>query len=937
MNSHSVRSTLWKYFLLILLVVFADWGYPANTGKIAGKVVDKETGEPLIGANVTVGGTRLGAATDEKGRFTILQVPPGQYSVKTTYIGYHPLTIKEVEVRTDLTTRLTFELAPSAIESPTVEIVAEKKMVQHDVTASRRSISSEEVGSLPGIEGVTDVFRSQSGMIVQDTPTRIDVGEGIMIEPRDPSLKSVNIRGSRGGDALILIDGVPATHPMYGGFDIMDLNVEEIENIEIIKGAFSAEYGQTSSAIISITTKSGGTRYRGSLNYRTDALGIAGPSYEKHRVALNLNGPDPLSHQILPAIGIDLPGELTFFASTTMRLTNTPYNNGRSRRPLVGLPLGDFGIGNADWVLFDEKQDNKGNFNLRLDYQITDNFSADFSYRNTWKYWTEYQWLWIDHPDHTGRYSRVNSLWQIRLNHTLSSKTYYTFNVGYTNVRYSKANNGKAPPDFWVHTPDTMFSYIEAPYKDPLTGFYSGDSYQSPWVQNLNQQYSTRFSFTSQIHPEHLIKLGFYTNFKDLRNVNITAGGAGLSEYGRYVYKNGDPYPPPPGPYKEYGLQRWVIDGGPLTGGAYVTEKFEKESLILNAGIRMDWFVPGNPTNDPAWQQQWEEATGLKADWPIFQFQVDPRFGVSFPISPETNLYFSYGHFNKIPGLDNYIRDPYSGGFTGNPHLEFVKTVKYEFGFTHEFPRRWALDIKNYTKETSGEIGSTKLSGEYGLPIHLHDNKGYSRARGLEFELRKRARKYFSGNATYTLQWASGYSSSAFSDYRRSLNNLPNPIRERRLGWDVRHQAVIRATFKVPESDGLRVFGLKLPDNWEASLLTTMQSGRPYTPGAHDPVVRRKLHNTREMPPRYRTDIRIEKRYTIQGMQISIGIDMDNVFDQYNVTGRGFNNWTGEPYKYGDTVQDTDEYIDYYQMQRILQPDRFGVGRHSELIFELSW
>ena len=102
-------------------------------------------------------------------------------------------------------------------------------------------------------------------------------------------------------------------------------------------------------------------------------------------------------------------------------------------------------------------------------------------------------------------------------------------------------------------------------------------------------------------------------------------------------------------------------------------------------------------------------------------------------------------------------------------------------------------------------------------------------------------------------------------------------------------------------------------------------------------MLARKLHNTKTKPPTFRTDIRIEKGFALGRFNASIGLDIDNIFNNYNVTSYGFNTWTGEPYKYGDTIEDSDKLYEYFDMNYLLRPDRFGEGRHTQLIMEVSW
>ena len=96
-------TTFISLFLLPVLLLAQD-------GKLRGKVTDKESGEPLIGANVLVEGSTLGASTDINGEYTILSVPSGTYSLKASYIGYSPVTIANVRVNSTLTTTQDFGL-----------------------------------------------------------------------------------------------------------------------------------------------------------------------------------------------------------------------------------------------------------------------------------------------------------------------------------------------------------------------------------------------------------------------------------------------------------------------------------------------------------------------------------------------------------------------------------------------------------------------------------------------------------------------------------------------------------------------------------------------------------------------------------------------------------------------------------------------------------
>ena len=130
-------------FAMLVLIVGQYVLYAGTTGKISGKVTDKETGEPLIGANVFIVNTPLGAATDIDGYFDILNISPGTYSVRVQYVGYQTVVVENIIVQTDLTTQHDFQLAPSAVELGELVVTAERPLVRKDMTSSLSTVSAD--------------------------------------------------------------------------------------------------------------------------------------------------------------------------------------------------------------------------------------------------------------------------------------------------------------------------------------------------------------------------------------------------------------------------------------------------------------------------------------------------------------------------------------------------------------------------------------------------------------------------------------------------------------------------------------------------------------------------------------------------------------------------------------------------------------------------
>jgi hypothetical protein len=221
--------------------------------------------------------------------------------------------------------------------------------------------------------------------------------------------------------------------------------------------------------------------------------------------------------------------------------------------------------------------------------------------------------------------------------------------------------------------------------------------------------------------------------------------------------------------------------------------------------------------------------------------------------------------------------------------------------------------------------------------VQLYDNKAYGRARGLEFELTKSYADYISGKATYTLQWATGYSSSAFDDYLRSTTNFPYPIRERPVSWDVRQQLIVQATTAAPPNQHPSLFGLSLPDDWNLTVLFRWGTGTPYTPGdaTLNPVEAQRRDMTATGPSTSQADLKFEKGFLLAGIRVAFTIDIFNIFNQQNVQtvdpAYGFNTWTGKPYRYGDIELPQPNYYDYYAIQSRVNPYVLGQPRWTKV------
>jgi len=227
-------------FIQFSVICFAQ--IEIQKGTIKGKILDKESGEVLIGANVILLNTRLGASSDRKGNFVISSIPFGEYTLKVSYIGYKNATLDTVKVIGGETTNLNIELENSFLDIPAVVVTANKRTQSFtDLPVSIDIIPRKEIEKL-NVEKLDEVLEYFPG---------VNIVEG-----------QINIRGSggyrmgTGSPVLLLLDGVPVLAGDTGGIKWDIIPVYDVERVEIIKGAGSALYGTAAlGGVINVITK----------------------------------------------------------------------------------------------------------------------------------------------------------------------------------------------------------------------------------------------------------------------------------------------------------------------------------------------------------------------------------------------------------------------------------------------------------------------------------------------------------------------------------------------------------------------------------------------------------------------------------------------------------------------------------------------------------
>ena len=238
-----------KYIrILTFLFLFLSLSFAGVTGKVSGRIVDTNTGESLIGVNVMLAGTTLGAATDAEGYYHILSVPPGFYDLRVNMIGYGDKTITGVRVEIDLTAVIDVDLSVEAIEGEEITVEANQKLVKVDVASSQKSISSEKISEMP-VSSVAEVVGLSAGV------------------------SGLSVRGGSYNETQFMVDGLVlnderTSEPTTG------IPLSAIQDISLQTGGFGAEYRNARSGVINVVTKEGDKKhYSGSISYRQSPAG----------------------------------------------------------------------------------------------------------------------------------------------------------------------------------------------------------------------------------------------------------------------------------------------------------------------------------------------------------------------------------------------------------------------------------------------------------------------------------------------------------------------------------------------------------------------------------------------------------------------------------------------------------------------------------------
>ncbi|MBN1302362.1 MAG: TonB-dependent receptor [Melioribacteraceae bacterium] len=892
-----------KKLILPILLIFTTCITAQQKGSLEGVITDNEFKQALPGVNVILKGTYYGAASDYDGNYKIENINPGIYTVEVTFIGYKTRQYTGIEIQANRTLKLDVEMEESSLTlDKDVVVVGDKPLIDVEETQSKRTISKEDI-ELAIVEDITDLVTQQAGVVQDDN--------------------AIHIRGGRSYENAFLLDGVSVQDPLAGTGFGLQLSSNAIEEVEVITGGFNAEFGQATSGIVNVRTREGRQNYAGYISYKRDNLGDKSSPFVFNLdiVEANLSGPEPITSSLLPMLGLDLPGDISFFGSFYAGLSDG-ITQGHYKPTAKQLYSSTF-----YGTRFAPRAENSWFWLGKLTYSISPTMKLVYSYNQSVNInqnsqslqanleYVEpspgYQYDFQNILDNANTFTHNNKYSSLSWTHTLNSKTFYEFKINHYFSNLRADANGKHWSEY-EERKDIVTFPLEYFNTDgdtirviPGDGFWDVGN-PSTWRDHYIEEFSLKGDVTSFFDEKNKFKAGFNLVFQEMQVIDLYRPWIG-----------------------ELGLNNDIYKVYPARGSFYAQDNINFSGMILNFGMRLDYWFPGkyvddavnNPDVVTIPDETRERYKNESFPWfgdRRFKARLSPRLGISHPVTDNQILFFSYGHFNKWP-RPQFVYAKLSptnaqSSFQrfGNPNLNPETTVAYELGLKTQFSQNDVLtvtayykDIFDYVRTRTANIQSARFATQSFI---TYANLDYARSRGLELEYKKRIGKWFSGMFTFSYAIVTGKSSSADEGVLILRGDLDESIKEEFVSWDRPFTITSMLNFFVPAGEPLFNFGAGILDDYNIYLRFFFQSGKRYTPavftGSYNTDGRPEYEYIRNN--RYNEigddwfwiDLNFEKGINLGALDLTLFIEVNNLLDTKNSA--IINPVTGEAYEYGD-------------------------------------
>ena len=920
---------LQSLFIPILLFSIVHGGV---TGKISGKIQDGNSEEPLIGANVVIIGTTLGAATDVGGFYHILNIPPGYYDLRIDMIGYAQKVIKDVRVEIDLTSQINAKMTVEALSAEMIVVQAEQKLVKTDVASSQKSISSEQISEMP-VTSVSEVIGLSAG------------------------ISGFSVRGGNFNETQFMVDGLVlnderTSEPTTG------IPLSAVQDISLQTGGFGAEYRNARSGVINVVTKEGSKNsYSGTISVRRS------PATQKH---FGLSPYDPKSFWFKPfldnqvawtgtnngawdeytqrqypsfdgwnkisqqTMADDDPSNDLTPAGAQKLFTWEHRLNGAIQDPDLNIDIGFGGpvpfisskLGNLrffasalqekNMYLFEVSRPGleKRSFLIKLTSDTKNNSKLNYTYLRgqmegttlsrggetsimddigdlasqvnlagftmPWRIFTNEYWspTKVDNGTHALKYTRQpndNSFFELLLK--IDSKKYHT--------DHGALRDTTLYPIFGTGT-NTYYAN-EAP-----VGFFGGPAFSVEGRLAFGGAISTSRDFskvkTYSLKADYVIQVNQNNQIKTGSEIVISDLDLKFGSQNEFL---------PSGNYWSRSKIR------PFRISIYGQDKMEYNGFVATIGANLDIINPNgewynvDSYDDDFYSSNYSDEieNSLEKKKISTQIELSPRLSISHPITESSKLYFNYGRYQQMPISQDLYR--VQRGSTqevltiGDPSLPMAKTISYEVGFDQSFFESYLVHLAAYYKDISDQQNYTRyISANSKVNYSRLTSNSYEDIRGFEIELSKMRGKWITGflNYEYRVNTAGYFGLRRYyenpGDQRNyELNNekqsKPRPIPNIKSVVD----------FHTPQDFGPSIKGQNPMGGWHMNIVSRWSAGSWFTYNPNNvPGVEYNI----QYLDSYNIDLKFSKIFSAGKIRLKIYADIYNVLNSKIFSGYGF-------------------------------------------------
>jgi len=479
-------------------------------------------------------------------------------------------------------------------------------------------------------------------------------------------------------------------------------------------------------------------------------------------------------------------------------------------------------------------------------------------------------------PDGRPKTVSNNISQSLGITHTLNKNTFYTLKLGY--------NFNKARTSVYENPLDPRYIPVIESFTDEFVRFTNDNSrliipQTDIQVGGTNLNHTTERAMTklakldviSQVLPSHELKFGGEIAVHELK----------LNTFELFYDRNTNKFEIPSASSDVNFTNFQQYTRKPIQAAFYILDKMElAKRFILNAGVRyefLDTRALYNPDLAGTVDAGVADPKFLKDATP--KHRISPRVSLSFPITSEGVIRFSYGFFVQNPTFRNIYRNPRFEDFNfqltpsfGNANLKPQRSIQYEMGLQQQFSEDMKIDLTIFYKNVNDLIQTRRvIAGEvaFSKEFNVITNISYANVKGFTVAFLKRRSPggLFSATLDYTFQDGQGAFDDPLALAVNSRTGRPNPQQLIPLDFDRTH--TLNATVTLNKDS-----------NWLASVIASLQSGTPYTPSLPSSVQATNFEqNSDRRPWLANVDLKLQKFFKLSGARFSLFMQVQNVLD----------------------------------------------------------